>query len=282
MKFSVITPSFRGSDWLKLCVASVADQEVDHEHIVQDSCSDDGTQDWLPHDPRVRAFVEKDAGMYDAVNRGLRRANGEILAYLNCDEQYLPGALSAVERFFAAHPEVEVVFADAVVVDSRGQYLCERRALTPQRAHSLVSGNLAFLTCATFFRRRLLDKQDLFFDAALRDVGDVTWGLKLIEQKARMAVLSEFTSAFTDTGANMNLRENARREKRMLLDSAPWWAWRFRALVILHFRLRRWRAGFYSPKPHEYSIYTAAAPGKRRTFRVDRPTWRWRRAPDGH
>ena len=40
---------------------------------------------------RVRAFVEKDQGMYDAVNRGLRRATGEMLAYLNCDEQYLPG-----------------------------------------------------------------------------------------------------------------------------------------------------------------------------------------------
>jgi len=218
MKFSIITPSFRGSDWLKLCVASVADQDVDHEHIVQDSCSDDGTQDWLPHDARVLAFIEKDRGMYDAVNCGLCRASGDILAYLNCDEQYLPGALRAVERFFGAHPDVDVAFADAVVVDASGQSLCERRALTPQRAHCLVSGNLAFLTCATFFRRRILDEQDVFFDAVLRDVGDVVWGLKLIEMKVRMAVLPEFTSAFTDTGGNMNLRE-----KKRLLDSAPWW-----------------------------------------------------------
>ena len=41
---------------------------------MQDSCSDDGTQEWLPHDPRVTAFIEKDRGMYDAVNRGFRRA----------------------------------------------------------------------------------------------------------------------------------------------------------------------------------------------------------------
>ena len=64
MKFSIITPSFRNSNWLKLCIASVADQQgVELEHIVQDSCSDDGTQDWLPQDPRVLAFIEKDAGM---------------------------------------------------------------------------------------------------------------------------------------------------------------------------------------------------------------------------
>ena len=112
LKFSIITPSFRNSDWLKLCIASVADQQdVELEHIVQDSCSDDGTQDWLPHDPRVKAFIEKDGGMYDAVNRGYRRATGDILAYLNCDEQYLPGALAAVREFFEANPEVEVALA---------------------------------------------------------------------------------------------------------------------------------------------------------------------------
>src|SRR5580658_5685732 len=104
MRFSVVTPSFRQSLWLKLCVASVADQGVEVEHIVQDACSDDGTLDWLLTDPRVQAFSEKDAGMYDAVNRGLRRASGEILSYLNCDEQYLPGALRAVETHFESHP----------------------------------------------------------------------------------------------------------------------------------------------------------------------------------
>ena len=101
MKFSIITPSFRNSEWLKLCVASVADQSgVKFEHIVQDACSDDGTQHWLPGDSRVKAYIEKDGGMYDAVNRGYRRATGDILSYLNCDEQYLPGALAAVKSFF--------------------------------------------------------------------------------------------------------------------------------------------------------------------------------------
>src|SRR6516164_1012504 len=108
MKFSIITPSFRSSKWLKLCIASVADQAgAEWEHIVQYSCSDDGTQDWLPQDPRVQAVIEKDGGMYDAVNRGFRRAKGDILAYLNCDEQYLPGALRTVNEFFERHPQIE-------------------------------------------------------------------------------------------------------------------------------------------------------------------------------
>src|ERR1700731_1356139 len=108
---SIITPSFRASKWLKLCIASVADQKgVAFEHIVQDSCSDDGTQQWLSNDPRVTAFIEKDNGMYDAINRGLRRASGEICAYLNCDEQYLPGTLAKVAKFFDTHPKLDVLF----------------------------------------------------------------------------------------------------------------------------------------------------------------------------
>ena len=59
--------------------------------------------------------------MYDAINRGWRRAKGEILAYLNCDEQYLPGGLSAVEEFFRRRPQTDVVFADTVVVDLQGR-----------------------------------------------------------------------------------------------------------------------------------------------------------------
>ena len=115
-RFSIVTPSFRNSDWLKLCIASVTDQGMTLEHIVQDAGSDDGTLDWLTVDSRVRAFVERDSGMYDAMNRGLRRAQGEILACLNCDEQYLPGTLKAVSDFFERHPDVEMVFGDFVVV----------------------------------------------------------------------------------------------------------------------------------------------------------------------
>jgi glycosyltransferase involved in cell wall biosynthesis len=166
MQFSIITPSFRSSEWLKLCIASVADQGVEAEHIVQDSCSDDGTQDWLPRDPRVKAFIEKDAGMYDAINRGLRRANGEILAYLNADEQYLPGALAAVARCFAAHPEAAVVFGDTIIVDRSGNWRQSRRACLPRKYHTWVSDTMGVTSCATFFRRSLLQR-GCFFDERL-------------------------------------------------------------------------------------------------------------------
>src|SRR3954468_24481434 len=101
MMISVVTPSWNNSDWLKLCVASVADQAGPFEHIVQDGSSTDETLDWLLNDPRVKARSEPDRSMYEAINRGLKRAGGDILGYLNCDEQYLPGALEKVRNYFA-------------------------------------------------------------------------------------------------------------------------------------------------------------------------------------
>ena len=275
MKFSIITPSFRSSRWLKLCIPSVADQEASFEHIVQDSCSDDGTQEWLPTDPRVQAFIEKDGGMYDAVNRGLRRGRGEILAYINCDEQYLPGALRKVEAYFDAHPEVEVVFAHAIVIDTAGEFVCYRKALTPQVGHSLVSNNLSFLTCATFFRRSLLEKRGLYFDTHWRNGGDAWWGVSLARAGVRMGILNEYTSVFTDTGENMNLNAVGDREKAELLKLAPSWARVGRPLVVAHFRLRRILAGHLYQQPFSYSIYTEKSPTRRVELRVDRPTHRW-------
>src|ERR1017187_6776432 len=139
MRFSIITPSFRNSAWLKLCIASVADQGVELEHIVQDSLSDDGTLDWLLSDRRVKACAEKDAGMYDAVNRGLKKSSGSLLAYLNCDEQYLPGTLPAVADHFDRHPEIDVLFADCLVVDGKGECICYRKVQVPFKYHIMVS-----------------------------------------------------------------------------------------------------------------------------------------------
>jgi glycosyltransferase involved in cell wall biosynthesis len=276
MQFSIITPSFRSSQWLKLCIASVADQQgVRFEHIVQDSCSDDSTQDWLPKDPRVKAFIEKDSGMYDAVNRGYRKAQGDILAYINCDEQYLPGALKKVGDYFEKHPDVDILFSDCIVVDGKGDYLCERRALTPQLLHTWISGNLSFLTAATFLRRQVIEKHQLWFNAALRDIGDGDWAVRVVKARLRTAVLPEFTSIFTETGQNMNLGSNALRERTEFMKSAPSWMKTVRPIVLTHFRIRRWLAGHYHCRPHDYAIYTLRSPDQRKTFQVANPTFRW-------
>lgn len=275
MRFSIITPSFRSSEWLKLCVASVADQEVELEHIVQDSLSDDGTLDWLINDSRVKAFAEKDAGMYDAVNRGLKRSKGEILAYLNCDEQYLPGTLQAVGEYFDSHSEIDVLFADSLVVDPEGEFVCYRKVQLPVKHHIMVS-HLPTFTCSTFFRRKIIDDHGLFFDPKWRVAGDADWVVRLLDARVRMGLLRRFTSSFTDTGDNLALSASAVKEKQMMVNSAPLLARKLERVLVLQHRLRRLLGGIYRQEPFEYAIYTKVSPDRRVLRRVTNPTFVWK------
>jgi glycosyltransferase involved in cell wall biosynthesis len=274
MNFSIITPSFHNSDWLKLCIASVADQTgVAFEHIVQDACSDDDTAAWLPADGRVRAFIEKDNGMYDAVNRGYRRANGDVLAYLNCDEQYLPGALAAVQAFFEANPRVEVALAGSIIVDGEGNYICHRQLMVPNPRH--IWYRFPILTSSIFIRRRVIHERGLFFDPRWRDLGDFHWLLALMKARVPMAVCPVFTSVFADTGENMNLKPNAIREMRETNRMIPLWLRPLKPLWILGHRWRRVQAGHFRLTPTRYAIYTKKSPDHRVDFPVPKPTGVW-------
>ena len=275
-KFSIITPSFRQPEWLRLCAASIADQEgVQVEHIVQDAGTGAELETWAATQPGLRLFVEKDSGMYDAVNRGLRRATGDILAYLNCDEQYLPGTLARVADFFAAHPEVDVVFGNVIVVDEAGEYLCSREVLPPRLYHTWVC-TLGVFTAATFFRRKIIDEHAIFFPDDWRVIGDALWVLALIRQKIPMAVLGEFTTAFTETGVNLGLDSSARTELLRLIRTAPVWVQKLRPLWVAHYRLRRLLRGLYWARKMDYAIYRRTGPLRREKSTVEKPTSLWR------
>jgi glycosyltransferase involved in cell wall biosynthesis len=270
VRVSIVTPSYRSSDWLKLCLASVADQGAEVEHIVQDAGSDDGTLDWLKGDKRVKLFVEKDQGMYDAVNRGFRRSSGEILAFLNCDEQYLPGALANVANFFREHPGVDLVFGDVVFTDRDGEYLWHRKMQIPLKYHTWTC-HLSTLTCGMFFRRGVYFDKNRTFNPALRDAGDAEWMLRLLRDRVTMATLSQFTSVFTQTGKNMSAAPNALRENGSLRNSAPPLIRLARPAVILHHRFRRLLGGMYSQGPFDYELYTLASPNQRVRHHVAQP-----------
>jgi GT2 family glycosyltransferase len=273
MKFTIVTPSFRNSEWLKLCIASVADQGVAHEHLVQDAVSDDGTLDWLPHDARVSAFVEKDRGMYDAVNRGYRRGTGDIFAYLNCDEQYLPGALAGVERFFHEHPHIDVAIADIVVTDAQGDYLCHRYALRPLWSHVWTRFNVS--TAALFLRRRVLEEHGLYFQPEWRYAGDFFWIEEAVRRGLRFGVLRQITSVFTETGSNLSWQTAMQAEEQVRRQRTPAWVRALAPLILQHHRMRILLSGAFRQPPFSYELYTLASPAARVTKRAAAPTPLW-------
>jgi glycosyltransferase involved in cell wall biosynthesis len=274
MKFSIVTPSFRNSNWLKLCVASVADQQgIEVEHLVQDSGSDDGTQDWLPKDPRVQAFIEKDTGMYDAINRGMKRATGQVIAHLNCDEQYLPGALQAVAGVFQNRPDTDIVVADSIVVDAQGHFVCCRKSMVPWRLMTWTY--MPTLTSSIFFRRRLLDDFDLYFDTRWRVIGDSQWMKDALDLRLKMAVLRRYTSIFTETGDNLFLNPKTMKERKKAARMTPLWARGLRWPLLQMHRARAVANRLYWEKPFTYSPFTLASPDQRVDVFVPKPTGIW-------
>jgi glycosyltransferase involved in cell wall biosynthesis len=103
---SIITPSFNRAAMIADAVESVLAQDYPNfEHIIVDGASNDGTLDVLKKYPHLRLVSEPDRGMYDAINKGLALARGDIVAWLNTDDLYPPGAFAAVADAFAAHPD---------------------------------------------------------------------------------------------------------------------------------------------------------------------------------
>ncbi len=274
LKISVITPNLNSGRWLDLCIASVADQEgVEVEHIVHDALSSDLDLTWIALHPKVKLFSERDDGMYDAINRGLERACGDILAHLNADEQYLPGALAAVMKRFRDDPRLDVLYADTVVVDSDGEPVCCRKSMKPVRL--LKYTEFPTITSSLFFRRRLIDDHHLFFDTRYRIVADAIWMRESVGKKLNTAVLRKYTSAFTETGSNLDLSEAARTESARLRDSNPAWSRTLDFPLRILSRLRRLLHGTYHQKPFSYGIFTLRNREDRTVFPVEQPTCIW-------
>ena len=227
------------------------------------------------HGYNLRIFKEKDEGMYDAINKGFRKAAGEICAYLNCDEQYLSGTLDRVREEFEDQRKMEVLFGAAIVVRADGGYLCDRKVMKPTRLHTLVSGNLSIFTCSTFFRRRSVIERSLFFERQWKVVGDAVWILDLLDQRLKMRVMRQPLSVFAETGSNLSLQDKAGAERERLGELAPGWARAGRWLILIVYRLKRFIGGAYWIRPHRYCIYAAASPHEREGFVVEKPSYRW-------
>lgn len=279
-EISIVTPSYKQLGWLRLCAASVADQEgVDAEHIIQDAGSGGEfsawAAGWMATHPRARVFEEKDKGMYDAINRGFRRAQGGILAWLNCDEQYLPGTLAKVGAFFRANPGVEVLFGDALLVSGGGELLSYRRTVLPSLLHVRLS-HLNTLSCATFVRRSVIER-GLFLDDRWKTIADGVWVAAMLEAGLRMAVLPEPLSAFTVLEENLGQTEVARDEReRYLKETVAALAW-MRAPVVAWHRVRKMLAGAYAKRDIATEIYTQDSPGKRKRVEAKGISFGWAR-----
>jgi glycosyltransferase involved in cell wall biosynthesis len=121
---SIITPSYNQALYLEQTIQSVLGQEYARlEYIVVDGAStDDSFEIIKKYNDRLAYWIsEKDSGQAEAINKGFARANGEILAWLNSDDYYLPDTIPAVVKCFEENPEVVMAYGDMLAVNGDGQ-----------------------------------------------------------------------------------------------------------------------------------------------------------------
>jgi glycosyltransferase involved in cell wall biosynthesis len=162
VRISIITATWNRRDMLSRAIRSVMAQGLEEiEHIVVDKTSTDGTLEMLASFPHLTVISEPDRNLYEAWNKGIRRATGELIVILNSDDELPRGAFAAARAAIAASPHLEMLSGaveivrsvDGVPVSAR---LVENAAMLALREQDIGPG--VPLTNGRYLSRRLLDR----------------------------------------------------------------------------------------------------------------------------
>jgi len=268
IRISVVTPSFNQVDFLKRCAASVQDQEGDFqlEHLIHDGGSGREFDQWASNQNDAIYVSERDEGMYDAINRGFRKAKGDVIAWLNCDEQYLPGALQVVADFFRNNPKIDILFGDVILVSENMTPLAYRRAVVPSTGHIRYS-HLSTFSAATFVRRKVLDDGH-YLDIQWKTIADAVLIDELLSSGYRAANLNKPLAVFSMLGSNLGqsmlLYEERSKWEKQLGNNHQF----YRFIYIWRYRIHRLLVGAYWPRH-----VTVAAHSHRNSGRIITKKW---------
>ncbi len=151
---SIVTPSFNQARFLDSTIQSVFSQSYPRlEYIIVDGGSTDGSLDIIrKYSDKLAWWVsERDKGQTEALNKGFAHAKGDILAWLNSDDTYLPGAVTSAVHFFQEHSGLGLVYGDANFINETGQVVGKFHA-AQTNLHLLRQGYVHIPQQASFFR----------------------------------------------------------------------------------------------------------------------------------
>ena len=218
-KISVVTPCFNGISTIRETIESVRRQDYpEWEHIVFDGGSTDGTVKLLQEYPHLLWTSEKDEGHYHAMNKGIERATGEVVAVLNADDCYRPGALRAVGEAFAAHPDWDGLFGDVVFVDGNGREIYRREEAVFDY-DVLRYGGVCYVVHPTLFvKKAVYTRLGAFRYKELKNSADYDFILRLGRAGCRIGQLPELLVDYRWHAAGQSADE--RIQKNMLRESS--------------------------------------------------------------
>jgi glycosyltransferase involved in cell wall biosynthesis len=216
--FSIITATLNRASYLRQAIESVVAQGRDDvEHLIIDGGSTDGTLEMLKEWPQLRVYSGKDAGIYDAFNKGLALATGEIVHFLNSDDLLVPGALDSVAKAFT-DPSIEIVSGGVEFFEdspSSEEKLLRRETAPSALEFSVqqVVGGLPVLN-ARFPRRELAERIGKF-DLGYAIASDREYLVRLALLRPRGVVVPEVVYRYRIHAGSLTLHETERDTHRV-------------------------------------------------------------------
>ena len=210
-KITVVTPSYNQGCFLEETIKSVLEQDYrDIEYIIVDGGSTDRSREIIQaYSSRLAWWVsESDRGQANAINKGFRRATGDIVAWLNSDDLYCPGALRKVAGYFESNRGIGAVVGDLEIIDSKAKALDIKRAVGVTFRRNFYSG-CAVPQPATFFTKEARSIAGEI-DESLHYQLDYEYFLRMQHRGVRFGLIKEPLARFRLHGDSKTVSEYRR------------------------------------------------------------------------
>jgi len=201
-KISIITPSYNQAQFLEQTIKSVVDQGYPHlEYFIFDGGSTDGSVDiikkYAKQYPKIIHWVsKKDKGQVDALNQGLKKATGDIVAYINSDDYYLPHTFLTVVDYFQRHPQKQWLAGGCQISDKRLVWSFTIKHLVPYGRFRFVHHLFDWLNQPAVFLKKDLVDQVGEFDPQYHQAFDYDYWLRCLRQAGLPGRLNQDLAVF--------------------------------------------------------------------------------------
>lgn len=194
-KISVITPSYNQAEFIERTILSIISQNYPNlEYIICDGGSTDNTIDIIKkYDKQINWWIsEKDKGQTDAINKGMKKATGDIVCWINSDDVLLPGALYNVANYFNKHPECDFANGYTIEIDKEDRIL--------KFSHIIMNKFFFKKGCYNISQQGMFWKRELFnktgyLDETFHAKMDVEWLIRVHEHNANIQLIKKHLGA---------------------------------------------------------------------------------------